>query len=239
MPFKYTARTDLYIGTLFLVLLLLAVTVGLVQHSWEDWLELSAAELMHSVTFWTVACSALASGVFFFRACSRSRISAWLRTPLFLKQMLLVATLLLLAGLVTPLFTTQKYFFSKNTFSMLVMLEDLLEHGNFILFAIILAFSIMIPLLKIVLLYRATAVLHRKPGRAGRYIHLMHEFGRWSMLDVLVVACTIVVIKVGGLVKIEANYGLYIFAASLLMLMYITNRVVKMSDRYEQHDRES
>lgn len=233
MSFKYPSRMNLYIGVVFLILLLVFAIAGLFQHSWEDWVELSAAELMRSSVFWMVLVSALASGLFLFRAYRHSHLKTCFRTPSFLKQMLFVSAALLVAGLVTPLFTTQKYFFSKNTFSMLIMLEDLLENGNLVLFVIILAFSIMIPLIKIVLLYKAVSMLGRKNGRASRYIHLMHDFGRWSMLDVLIVACTVVVIKVGGLIKIEANYGLYIFAASLLMLMYITSRVVKMSSQYE------
>ena len=56
----------------------------------------------------------------------------------------------------------------------------------------------------------------------------MHEYGRWSMLDVLVVAVLIVAVKLGPIASIEVHYGLYVFGIAVLLIMYITNRVVSL-----------
>ncbi len=57
----------------------------------------------------------------------------------------------------------------------------------------------------------------------------MHEYGRWAMLDVMVVAVLIVTVKLGAIATIQVHAGLYIFGASVVLLMFITHRVVKLT----------
>ena len=63
-----------------------------------------------------------------------------------------------------------------------------------------------------------------------RYLRLMHEYGRWAMLDVLVVAILVVTVKLGAIASIEVHYGLFTFGAAVLLIMFVTNRVVKLTD---------
>jgi paraquat-inducible protein A len=53
----------------------------------------------------------------------------------------------------------------------------------------------------------------------------MHDYGRWGMLDVMVVAVMIVVVKLDVIAEVEIHTGLYLFAAAVLLIMYITHRV--------------
>ncbi|SLM31723.1 Paraquat-inducible protein A [Desulfamplus magnetovallimortis] len=64
-----------------------------------------------------------------------------------------------------------------------------------------------------------------------RYLGLMHEYGRWAMLDVMVVAVLIVTVKLKAIATIKVHAGLYIFGASVLLIMFITNKVVKLSNK--------
>lgn len=63
------------------------------------------------------------------------------------------------------------------------------------------------------------------------YLHLMHEYGRWAMLDVMVVAVLIVTVKLGAIASVEVHYGLFVFGAAVLLIMFITNKVVRLTNK--------
>ena len=66
----------------------------------------------------------------------------------------------------------------------------------------------------------------------------MHEYGRWAMLDVMVVAILIVSVKLGAIASIQVHAGLYIFGIAVLLIMFITQQVVSMNtgDNHELTD---
>ena len=49
------------------------------------------------------------------------------------------------------------------------------------------------------------------------------------MLDVFVVAILIVAVKLGPLVDIEMEFGLYAFTISVILVMIITSQIVKLT----------
>ena len=49
--------------------------------------------------------------------------------------------------------------------------------------------------------------------------------GKWSMLDVFVIAVTIVVTKISRFAEAEARLGIYFFGASILLTMFTTERI--------------
>ena len=51
------------------------------------------------------------------------------------------------------------------------------------------------------------------------------------MLDVFVVAITIVITKISGLVEAEAHVGIYVFAVSVILSMIATMRIEKLAIR--------
>jgi paraquat-inducible protein A len=59
----------------------------------------------------------------------------------------------------------------------------------------------------------------------------MHLYGKWSMLDVFVVAVLVVAVKLGAIADVDMRYGLYAFAASVLLTMYITSRIVSLTNQ--------
>ena len=62
----------------------------------------------------------------------------------------------------------------------------------------------------------------------------MHDYGRWAMLDVMVVAILIVTVKLGTIASLQIHFGLYIFGAAVLLIMMITGRVIRLSSH--KHD---
>ena len=50
------------------------------------------------------------------------------------------------------------------------------------------------------------------------------------MLDVFVVAVLVVAVKLGAIADVEMRYGLYAFATSVLLTMFITAQIVGLTN---------
>ncbi|MES9975105.1 paraquat-inducible protein A [Candidatus Thiodiazotropha sp. LNASS1] len=143
----------------------------------------------------------------------------WLRWLLFL------STCLLLAGLYLPMLTLTKFLFIANSFSVISGILELLQRGHWFLFILVGVFSVVLPILKILLLYLLLQLREVNSARYIRILRMMHDYGRWGMLDVMVVAVMIVTVKLDVIAEIELHAGLYLFAAAVLLIMYVTHRV--------------
>ncbi|TCK17671.1 paraquat-inducible protein A [Thiogranum longum] len=147
-----------------------------------------------------------------------------------LRILLAISAVSLFAGLVTPIITLKKFVLVENTFSVLGGVLELLKEGQVFLFVIIAGFSVVLPILKIGVLYRLLGKRAMPANNLDRALRLMHLYGKWSMLDVFVVAVLVVAVKLGVIVSVEMRFGLYAFALSVLLTMYITARVVTLTD---------
>lgn len=129
-------------------------------------------------------------------------------------------------GVWAPILTLKKLIFMKNTFSVLTGVGQLARDGQYGLFAIITAFTLVLPCCKIVVLF---AAWNRAPrgGSHRRYLEWLSLLGKWSMLDVFVVAVLIASVKLGALATVEIHYGLYVFAAAVILMMISTQLVYK------------
>ena len=141
-----------------------------------------------------------------------------------------VAAVLLGLGLVAPIITLHKFMLIHNTFSVLSGILSLLEEGQYFIFLIIGCFSVVVPILKLVILYILVSGAQASDERMKKYLHWMHLYGKWSMLDVFVVAVLVVAVKLGVIASVEMHYGLYAFAGSVLLTMYVTARVTNLSE---------
>lgn len=145
-----------------------------------------------------------------------------------LRWLLVIASLLLLAGFVSPIMTITQLIWISHSFSIMSGIWQLWQEGHVFLFLLIAGFSIILPIAKILLLFNllhpnTMHVQHRK-----KLLHLMHNYGRWAMLDVMVVAMLIVSVKLGAIASIEIHAGLYVFGSAVLLIMLITHHVVKL-----------
>jgi paraquat-inducible protein A len=157
-----------------------------------------------------------------------------------LRVILWITLLFLCVGLVAPVITLKKFVLIENTFSVLSGAVVLLKEGRLFLFVLIAGFSIVLPLLKIGVLMKLLGAQDNKTAHLDKYLHWMHLFGKWSMLDVFVVAVLVVSVKLGAIASVEIRYGLYAFAVAVLLTMYVTARVVSLttasgSDTLKKH----
>ncbi|MFW5426479.1 MAG: paraquat-inducible protein A [Methylophagaceae bacterium] len=147
-----------------------------------------------------------------------------------LRYLLVFSSVLLLIGFIAPMLTISKFIIVKHSLSIIAGVWQLLIEGQIILFIIIALFSIVLPIAKIILLFNLLHPTTRHPNRRNKMLHLMHDYGRWAMLDVMVVAILIVSVKLGAIASIQVHAGLYIFGAAVLLIMFITQQVVSLSE---------
>lgn len=156
--------------------------------------------------------------------------------------LLIAASVLLTVGLATPMITMSKFVYIRSSFSVLSGVYELLKNGQIVLFILVAGFSVVLPVVKICFLFKILLnsgtdsedtdnSTEASRTSVQRYLYLMHEYGRWAMLDVMVVAVLIVTVKLGAVATIQVHVGLYIFGASVVLLMFITHRVVKITDK--------
>ena len=58
--------------------------------------------------------------------------------------------------------------------------------------------------------------------KRGQFLKWLGTLGKWSMLDVFVVAIIIVIVKLDPLAKTQAQIGVYIYAAAILCSLVST-----------------
>lgn len=124
---------------------------------------------------------------------------------------------LLLTGLTTPILSVEKFWFFRNEVSMWSGMQALFAQGEVLLGGVILVFALVFPVAKNLLLL---AVLHGlAPFReyGGRIAHWLAILGKWSMLDVFIVAIVVTSVKLGALAEARTGAGLYFFLVSVIM----------------------
>jgi len=149
-------------------------------------------------------------------------------TPSQLRWLLVFTSLLLIAGFVMPMLTITKFMMVSNSFSIVSGIWQLLKDGQVFIFILVASFSIVLPIAKVGLLFNLLHPNTTHPNRRKKLLQLMHDYGRWAMLDVMVVAILIVTVKLGAIASIEVHSGLYIFGLAVLLIMFITHQVVHM-----------
>jgi paraquat-inducible protein A len=146
-----------------------------------------------------------------------------------LNLMLLSAFILFVVGIFVPILTFKKLFIFSNRVSIVTGLFQLLTEGHPILFGIIFVFSIILPVLKMAVLFRVWNGRFHEWRKQERLLHWIGQYGKWSMLDVFVAALLIVTVRLGAIADVNIHFGLYAFAASVVLTMLATSKVVKIT----------
>lgn len=134
-----------------------------------------------------------------------------------------------IGGIILPVITIDQFYFFKDTFSVLSGIEALWHEKHRWLAVIVFVFSIVFPALKLSLLTYLWMRGTRDPMREG-IVRMLGWMGRWSMLDVFVVAMTIVIAKLSGFADAKARIGIYLFGSSVILTM-IAAWLIERPDR--------
>jgi len=161
----------------------------------------------------------------------RSLIRNYPKQGITINLLLMLSLAALVIGVSAPLLTLEKMYFFENTVSLLSTIKGLYIQKEWFLFTVIAVFSLCIPVIKIAGLVLILNVEYQKNSLLDKTLHIIEIVGKWSMLDVFVVALLLVSVKLGVLAKVDVHYGLYAFAASVLLTMSISYWIYRLSKK--------
>lgn len=161
------------------------------------------------------------------------------RKLLQLRWLLVISSCLLIAGLFLPMLTISQFVVIRNEFSVISGISELWNAGQYILFVVIGCFSVVVPLAKIALLFKLLQSDNKPHPIKMKLLRLMHDYGRWAMLDVMVVAMLIVTVKMGAIASIQIHPGLYVFGAAVLLIMLTTQSTVRLLESQQSDSNDS
>lgn len=147
-----------------------------------------------------------------------------------LPAMVLISLGLLIAGLTVPVMETTTLGFWKSSYSIIDGIINLWGEGNYILSIILFVFSIIFPGGKLIS-QTCLWLMRFDDEQRGRIVHAVRLLGKWSMLDVFVVAILVVVTQIGGLVDASPKLGIYLFGASIFLSMIATMLIEQLASQ--------
>lgn len=103
--------------------------------------------------------------------------------------------------------------------SLLIGTLELLREGSWFVGGVVLLFSIIFPLVKILLLLELSllGILHHH-HKALTY-RVMEQAGKWSMMDVMLLAFLVMLVKLGSLVEFHLGPAVWAFVICVAMSM--------------------
>jgi len=137
-----------------------------------------------------------------------------------------VSSLLLLVGMVLPMFSFHKFYIFNDTFSLLGSVIYLLQQGELFLFLILLAFSIALPVYKMILSFLLVSHAIQDPQRKIKTVRWLAIIGKWSMTDVFVIAVLAATVKLGIIATIEVHVGLFVFGSGVITSMLLVYKLL-------------
>lgn len=144
--------------------------------------------------------------------------------------LILASFVLLLIALSLPLLTVEKMVLWKNDYSVIAGVHGLWQQGQCALAIILFFFSIVFPVFKLAMLGFIWYIRLAERKRQA-VLHWLGILGKWSMLDVFVVAILIVLVKLGPLAKVQPQRGVYWFAAAILLSMITSMYVDSLAQK--------
>lgn len=129
--------------------------------------------------------------------------------------LLLIASVSFGLGISLPLMRFEKLYFFSETPSLIDIIADLWAGGELLLAAVVSAFSVLFPLAKLYAAFQSTI----SNDGASRWATAL---GKWSMVDVLLVAIVVFAAKTSGLANAFTQPGVWFFALSAIAVAIST-----------------
>jgi paraquat-inducible protein A len=102
------------------------------------------------------------------------------------------------------------------------------SHGDYGLGAVIFIASVAVPVFKLAVVYFLLLVVHFKQhdkSQLGiKLFHIIHLIGKWSMLDIFVVALMVSMVQFGGLASIQTGGAAIAFCAAVVFTIIATEK---------------
>ena len=137
----------------------------------------------------------------------------------FLSLTILMASVCLALGISLPILKLTKFGMWTTEHSLLSTVTVLIQEGQMFLGLIVLVFSILLPVLKLLYLLLVSTLPPSEIARHHRRLSALEWLGKWSMHDVLVLALTIFFVKAQGIYDAESLNGVYFFTAAVALMI--------------------
>ncbi len=100
----------------------------------------------------------------------------------------------------------------------------LLEEGMWPLALIVFVASIVVPILKLLVLSGLLISIklrsHWRPAQRTHLFHITEFIGRWSMVDIFVLAILVALVQFGNIASVDAGLGALSFAMVVILTMF-------------------
>lgn len=137
----------------------------------------------------------------------------------FLSLTILLASVCLALGITLPILKLTKFGFWATEHSLISTVSVLIHEGQTFLGLIVLIFSILLPVLKLLYLLLVSTLPPSEIARHHRRLSALEWLGKWSMHDVLVLALTIFFVKSQGVYDASSLNGVYFFTAAVALMI--------------------
>ena len=129
------------------------------------------------------------------------------------------AAVCLALGISLPILRLTKFVFWTSEYSLLTTVELLLKQGQTFLGLVVLVFSIVFPVVKLLYLLLVSTLPAAELRRHSKRLKAIEWIGKWSMHDVLVLALTIFFLKSQGIYDAASLPAVYFFTAAVALMI--------------------
>lgn len=144
------------------------------------------------------------------------------RRSFLLGLLIIAATVCLVLGLTLPIIRLTRFYVWTDVHSLVSVVRELYLANEVILASVVLIFSIVFPFLKLLYLLALYSVRHVRPDQSAKWLKRLSWLGKWSMLDVLVLALVVFYAKATNLADATSMPGIFLFAAAVILTMIAT-----------------
>ena len=159
------------------------------------------------------------------QSCTRCGAQVHARRPNSLTRtwaLLITAAIIYIPANVLPIMTVSSLGQGEPSTIMSGVIE-LVQHGMIPIASVVFIASILVPTFKLVGIALLLFSVQRRQPLSARQRIWMYRFiefiGRWSMLDIFVIAILVAVVNFGRIASVEANLGAVAFASVVILTM--------------------
>lgn len=139
------------------------------------------------------------------------------RRHLWLGPAMLIALALLIIAWFLPTMTIERVpWVWRTKFSIWRVVEGLWLDGQYFISIVLVLFSMVFPVVKLLAGLYVWAWVDVYRAGASRMVGLVGALGKWSMVDVFVVALVVAAIQVSLIAHVAIHSGIYVFTASVV-----------------------
>ena len=132
----------------------------------------------------------------------------------------LTALILYFPANIFPFMTIEMYG-NRHSTTVWSGIVDLMNSGSWAIGIIVFLASMLIPFFKLIILFYLglTAKNQQNKKFKLRLYHIVEAIGRWSMLDIFLLAVLVAVMKLGAMATVRAEPGAVLFAFVVIFTM--------------------